>query len=141
MSICCFFGCDFWKSELFKNYIYFSGLLSVKLPQERIYLNSQCGAEILNGTLRLAAQKLHSPCCFCMQHRLPDCRAALMLWFLHCHRFVSPPRCHGTLNQEDSFWSQALQDLETCGQSEILRELEVGPSCVAPTSAKTSDAR
>uniref|UniRef100_A0A8C4HS69 Glutamate receptor interacting protein 2a n=1 Tax=Dicentrarchus labrax TaxID=13489 RepID=A0A8C4HS69_DICLA len=35
-----------------------------------------------------------------------------------------PPRCHGTLNQEDSFWSQALQDLETCGQSEILRELE-----------------
>ncbi|XP_059188498.1 glutamate receptor-interacting protein 2a isoform X2 [Centropristis striata] len=38
--------------------------------------------------------------------------------------FVSPPRCHGTLNQGDSFWSQALQDLETCGQSEILRELE-----------------
>uniref|UniRef100_A0A8C2X3F4 Glutamate receptor interacting protein 2 n=1 Tax=Cyclopterus lumpus TaxID=8103 RepID=A0A8C2X3F4_CYCLU len=38
-----------------------------------------------------------------------------------------PPRCHGTLNQDDSFWSQALQDLETCGQSEILRELEVGP--------------
>ncbi|XP_032377796.1 glutamate receptor-interacting protein 2 isoform X5 [Etheostoma spectabile] len=38
--------------------------------------------------------------------------------------FVSPPRCHGTLNQEDSLWSQALQDLETCGQSEILRELE-----------------
>ncbi|XP_047424488.1 glutamate receptor-interacting protein 2-like isoform X1 [Mugil cephalus] len=38
--------------------------------------------------------------------------------------FVSPPHCQGTLNQEDSFWSQALQDLETCGQSEILRELE-----------------
>ncbi|XP_058499719.1 glutamate receptor-interacting protein 2-like isoform X1 [Solea solea] len=38
--------------------------------------------------------------------------------------FISPPRCHGTLNQEDSLWSQALQDLETCGQSEILRELE-----------------
>ncbi|XP_074500133.1 glutamate receptor-interacting protein 2-like isoform X2 [Sebastes fasciatus] len=38
--------------------------------------------------------------------------------------FVSPPRCHGTLNQDDSFWSQALQDLETCGQSGILRELE-----------------
>ncbi|XP_056242034.1 glutamate receptor-interacting protein 2-like isoform X2 [Seriola aureovittata] len=38
--------------------------------------------------------------------------------------FISPPRCHGTLNQEDSFWSQALQDLKTCGQSEILRELE-----------------
>ncbi|CAB1424203.1 unnamed protein product [Pleuronectes platessa] len=38
--------------------------------------------------------------------------------------FVSPPRFHGTLNHEDSFWSQALQDLETCGQSEILRELE-----------------
>ncbi|XP_060931185.1 glutamate receptor-interacting protein 2-like [Limanda limanda] len=38
--------------------------------------------------------------------------------------FVSPPRFHGTLNHDDSFWSQALQDLETCGQSEILRELE-----------------
>ncbi|XP_029576080.1 glutamate receptor-interacting protein 2 isoform X2 [Salmo trutta] len=38
--------------------------------------------------------------------------------------YASPPRCHGTLNQEDTFWSQALQDLETCGQSEILRELE-----------------
>ncbi|XP_010874187.2 glutamate receptor-interacting protein 2 isoform X3 [Esox lucius] len=38
--------------------------------------------------------------------------------------YVSPPRCHGILNQEDSFWSQALQDLETCGQSEILRDLE-----------------
>ncbi|CAB1336115.1 unnamed protein product, partial [Coregonus sp. 'balchen'] len=39
-------------------------------------------------------------------------------------RYASPPSCHGTLKQEDSFWSQALQDLETCGQSEILRELE-----------------
>nr|XP_029519711.1 glutamate receptor-interacting protein 2-like isoform X2 [Oncorhynchus nerka] len=38
--------------------------------------------------------------------------------------YASPLRCHGTLNQEDTFWSQALQDLETCGQSEILRELE-----------------
>uniref|UniRef100_A0A3P8X7L4 PDZ domain-containing protein n=1 Tax=Esox lucius TaxID=8010 RepID=A0A3P8X7L4_ESOLU len=37
---------------------------------------------------------------------------------------AGPPRCHGILNQEDSFWSQALQDLETCGQSEILRDLE-----------------
>uniref|UniRef100_A0A3B4X1Q8 Glutamate receptor interacting protein 2a n=1 Tax=Seriola lalandi dorsalis TaxID=1841481 RepID=A0A3B4X1Q8_SERLL len=41
-------------------------------------------------------------------------------------KIPGPPRCHGTLNQEDSFWSQALQDLKTCGQSEILRELEVG---------------
>uniref|UniRef100_A0A667ZYS6 Glutamate receptor interacting protein 2a n=1 Tax=Myripristis murdjan TaxID=586833 RepID=A0A667ZYS6_9TELE len=47
--------------------------------------------------------------------------------------FISPPRCHGTLNQEDSFWSQALQDLETCGQSEILRELEVGRMSSLPT--------
>ncbi|XP_038863429.1 glutamate receptor-interacting protein 2-like [Salvelinus namaycush] len=38
--------------------------------------------------------------------------------------YASPPRCHGTLNQENTFWSQALQDLETCGQSEILRDLE-----------------
>ncbi|XP_029477384.1 glutamate receptor-interacting protein 2a isoform X1 [Oncorhynchus nerka] len=38
--------------------------------------------------------------------------------------YASPPSYHGTRKQEDSFWSQALQDLETCGQSEILRELE-----------------
>uniref|UniRef100_A0A3Q3RCN9 PDZ domain-containing protein n=1 Tax=Monopterus albus TaxID=43700 RepID=A0A3Q3RCN9_MONAL len=67
-----------------------------------------------------STQKLQFPCCFCMQHHPPDHSAALMLWFLRCHRFVS----HGTLNQEDSFWSQALQDLATCGQSEILRKLE-----------------
>lgn len=28
-------------------------------------------------------------------------------------------------DQEENFWSQALEDLETCGQSGILRELEV----------------
>ncbi|XP_055078760.1 glutamate receptor-interacting protein 2-like isoform X2 [Periophthalmus magnuspinnatus] len=40
--------------------------------------------------------------------------------------FISPPRCQGKLNhsEDSSFWSQALQDLETCGQSEILRDLE-----------------
>lgn len=31
--------------------------------------------------------------------------------------------------QEENFWSQALEDLETCGQSGILRELEVAASC------------
>uniref|UniRef100_A0A672GQX8 Glutamate receptor interacting protein 1 n=1 Tax=Salarias fasciatus TaxID=181472 RepID=A0A672GQX8_SALFA len=33
-------------------------------------------------------------------------------------------------DQEENFWSQALEDLETCGQSGILRELEVrdGPA-------------
>ena len=62
---------------------------------------------------------------FCKQQRPQDSSAALMLWFLRCHRFISPPCRNGTLNQEDSFWSQALRDLETCGQSEILRELEV----------------
>lgn len=29
------------------------------------------------------------------------------------------------LDPEDSFWCQALEDLETCGQSELLREIEV----------------
>uniref|UniRef100_A0A8C7R378 Glutamate receptor interacting protein 2a n=1 Tax=Oncorhynchus mykiss TaxID=8022 RepID=A0A8C7R378_ONCMY len=53
-----------------------------------------------------------------------DSKTPLMFWFLHCHRYASPPSYHGTRKQEDSFWSQALQDLETCGQSEILRELE-----------------
>ncbi|XP_066500519.1 glutamate receptor-interacting protein 2a isoform X1 [Hoplias malabaricus] len=37
---------------------------------------------------------------------------------------VSPTRCHGETENQESYWSQALQDLETCGQSEILRELE-----------------
>uniref|UniRef100_A0A3B4UQS8 Glutamate receptor interacting protein 2a n=1 Tax=Seriola dumerili TaxID=41447 RepID=A0A3B4UQS8_SERDU len=94
--------------------------LKIKKQADRMVL------EIFKGTLQRAAQKLHFPCCLCTQYRPPDCRAALMFWFLHCHRFISPPRCHGTLNQDDSFWSQALQDLKTCGQSEILRELEVG---------------
>uniref|UniRef100_A0A8C7X174 Glutamate receptor interacting protein 2a n=1 Tax=Oryzias sinensis TaxID=183150 RepID=A0A8C7X174_9TELE len=51
--------------------------------------------------------------------------------------FISPPRSHGAFNKEDSFWSQTLQDLETCGQSEILRELEVGKKMVSclPLSA------
>uniref|UniRef100_A0A8C1NVC6 Glutamate receptor interacting protein 2a n=1 Tax=Cyprinus carpio TaxID=7962 RepID=A0A8C1NVC6_CYPCA len=39
---------------------------------------------------------------------------------------VSPARCHSHSNTDaqENYWSQALQDLETCGQSEILRELE-----------------
>ncbi|KTF91591.1 hypothetical protein cypCar_00011450, partial [Cyprinus carpio] len=39
---------------------------------------------------------------------------------------VSPARCHNHNNTDaqENYWSQALQDLETCGQSEILRELE-----------------
>ncbi|CAL1605633.1 unnamed protein product [Knipowitschia caucasica] len=39
--------------------------------------------------------------------------------------FISPPRFKGNVSQDSSFWSQALQDLETCGQSEIIRDLEV----------------
>uniref|UniRef100_A0AAY4DTB6 PDZ domain-containing protein n=1 Tax=Denticeps clupeoides TaxID=299321 RepID=A0AAY4DTB6_9TELE len=39
-------------------------------------------------------------------------------------RSVSSGHHHGNSNSHESFWSQALQDLETCGQSEILRELE-----------------
>uniref|UniRef100_A0A8C2WSS7 Glutamate receptor interacting protein 2 n=1 Tax=Cyclopterus lumpus TaxID=8103 RepID=A0A8C2WSS7_CYCLU len=31
------------------------------------------------------------------------------------------------LDPDDSFWCQALEDLETCGQSELLREIEVSP--------------
>uniref|UniRef100_A0AAR2JK31 PDZ domain-containing protein n=1 Tax=Pygocentrus nattereri TaxID=42514 RepID=A0AAR2JK31_PYGNA len=44
---------------------------------------------------------------------------------------VSPTHRGDTENQE-SYWSHALQDLETCGQSEILRELEM---CVIYHSA------
>uniref|UniRef100_A0A3P8X2V1 Glutamate receptor interacting protein 2a n=1 Tax=Cynoglossus semilaevis TaxID=244447 RepID=A0A3P8X2V1_CYNSE len=42
---------------------------------------------------------------------------------LRCRRFISP-RCRRPLTQDNDFWSLALQDLETCGQSQILRELE-----------------
>ncbi|XP_057212069.1 glutamate receptor-interacting protein 2a isoform X2 [Triplophysa rosa] len=38
---------------------------------------------------------------------------------------VSPARCYNNNTEaQENYWSQALQDLETCGQSEILRELE-----------------
>ncbi|KAM9475063.1 glutamate receptor-interacting protein 2a isoform 2-T2 [Clarias gariepinus] len=40
------------------------------------------------------------------------------------HGSVSPMRRRGNTDSQESYWSQALQDLETCGQSEILRELE-----------------
>ncbi|XP_023787561.1 glutamate receptor-interacting protein 1 isoform X5 [Cyanistes caeruleus] len=35
------------------------------------------------------------------------------------------PHDNTEADQEENFWSQALEDLETCGQSGILRELEV----------------
>uniref|UniRef100_A0A8C1YM78 Glutamate receptor interacting protein 2a n=1 Tax=Cyprinus carpio TaxID=7962 RepID=A0A8C1YM78_CYPCA len=40
--------------------------------------------------------------------------------------YSGPARCHSHNNTDaqENYWSQALQDLETCGQSEILRELE-----------------
>ncbi|XP_035378060.1 glutamate receptor-interacting protein 2a isoform X3 [Electrophorus electricus] len=41
----------------------------------------------------------------------------------HCGS-ISSTRCRGDTDAQETYWSQALQDLETCGQSEILRELE-----------------
>ncbi|RXN18020.1 glutamate receptor-interacting 2 isoform X2 [Labeo rohita] len=39
--------------------------------------------------------------------------------------YSSQPHADGLMmEQEDSFWCQALEDLETCGQSELLREIE-----------------
>uniref|UniRef100_A0A8C1N777 Glutamate receptor interacting protein 2b n=1 Tax=Cyprinus carpio TaxID=7962 RepID=A0A8C1N777_CYPCA len=38
---------------------------------------------------------------------------------------TATPHADGLMmEQEDSFWCQALEDLETCGQSELLREIE-----------------
>ncbi|CAB1353218.1 unnamed protein product, partial [Coregonus sp. 'balchen'] len=38
--------------------------------------------------------------------------------------YTSQPHSDGImLDHEDSFWCQALEDLETCGQSELLREI------------------
>ncbi|XP_060765749.1 glutamate receptor-interacting protein 2 [Neoarius graeffei] len=38
--------------------------------------------------------------------------------------FASQTPADGILDHEDNFWCQALEDLETCGQSELLREIE-----------------
>uniref|UniRef100_A0A8C8JST6 PDZ domain-containing protein n=1 Tax=Oncorhynchus tshawytscha TaxID=74940 RepID=A0A8C8JST6_ONCTS len=70
---------------------------------------------------------------------VPTLARLLMFWFLHCHRYASPPSYHGTRKQEDSFWSQALQDLETCGQSEILRELEVSSLYLSQSATKITN--
>lgn len=45
-----------------------------------------------------------------------------------CDRFIGQQPDGILLDPEDSFWCQALEDLETCGQSELLREIEVSTS-------------
>uniref|UniRef100_A0A3Q2XZQ0 Glutamate receptor interacting protein 2 n=1 Tax=Hippocampus comes TaxID=109280 RepID=A0A3Q2XZQ0_HIPCM len=42
--------------------------------------------------------------------------------------FLGQPSDGILLDPDDSFWCQALEDLETCGQSELLREIEVTSS-------------
>lgn len=42
-----------------------------------------------------------------------------------CYRFIGQQPDGILLDPEDSYWCQALEDLETCGQSELLREIEV----------------
>uniref|UniRef100_A0A8C9XKP9 Glutamate receptor interacting protein 2 n=1 Tax=Sander lucioperca TaxID=283035 RepID=A0A8C9XKP9_SANLU len=44
---------------------------------------------------------------------------------LSTYRFIGQPPDGILLDPDDSFWCQALEDLETCGQSELLREIEV----------------
>uniref|UniRef100_A0A8P4GNY0 PDZ domain-containing protein n=1 Tax=Dicentrarchus labrax TaxID=13489 RepID=A0A8P4GNY0_DICLA len=41
-------------------------------------------------------------------------------------------------DQEENFWSQALEDLETCGQSGILRELEVSSTATIMSGSSLS---
>lgn len=41
-------------------------------------------------------------------------------------------------DQEENFWSQALEDLETCGQSGILRELEASITLQSTITAHRS---
>uniref|UniRef100_A0A4W4HDY7 PDZ domain-containing protein n=1 Tax=Electrophorus electricus TaxID=8005 RepID=A0A4W4HDY7_ELEEL len=45
------------------------------------------------------------------------------------------------LDHEDSFWCQALEDLETCGQSELLREIEAKSKGTLRMSEKTWESR
>lgn len=46
----------------------------------------------------------------------------------HCKSSFAGTHDNTEADQEENFWSQALEDLETCGQSGILRELEVEQS-------------
>lgn len=46
----------------------------------------------------------------------------------HCKSSFAGNHDNTEADQEENFWSQALEDLETCGQSGILRELEVEQS-------------
>ncbi|RXM98746.1 Glutamate receptor-interacting protein 1 [Acipenser ruthenus] len=62
------------------------------------------------------------------------------LFLLVCSRLTLLVHCSYTgindgtePDQEENFWSQALEDLETCGQSGILRELELDRRRVACT--------
>ncbi|XP_048102601.1 glutamate receptor-interacting protein 2a isoform X1 [Alosa alosa] len=52
---------------------------------------------------------------------------------------LSPVRRRGNSENQESFWSQALQDLETCGQSGILRELEASMMSGSSLSLGTDD--
>uniref|UniRef100_H3BXP3 Glutamate receptor interacting protein 2 n=1 Tax=Tetraodon nigroviridis TaxID=99883 RepID=H3BXP3_TETNG len=45
-------------------------------------------------------------------------------WDRPAGRFLGQQADGILLDPEDSFWCQALEDLETCGQSELLREIE-----------------
>ncbi|RXM96619.1 Glutamate receptor-interacting protein 2 [Acipenser ruthenus] len=52
-----------------------------------------------------------------------------IIYTVELKRYVSHHHQHHphdglNLEHEDSFWCQALEDLETCGQSELLREIE-----------------
>lgn len=52
-------------------------------------------------------------------------RQLVSLQFCLCDRFIGQQPDGILLDPDDSFWCQALEDLETCGQSELLREIEV----------------
>uniref|UniRef100_A0AAX7US01 PDZ domain-containing protein n=1 Tax=Astatotilapia calliptera TaxID=8154 RepID=A0AAX7US01_ASTCA len=52
-------------------------------------------------------------------------KLVLFVCLFLCGRFIGQQPDGILLDPEDSFWCQALEDLETCGQSELLREIEV----------------
>lgn len=51
--------------------------------------------------------------------------AHLLQW---CRNGVRRLQSNLALDQQETLWCQALEDLETCGQSELLREIEVNKS-------------
>uniref|UniRef100_A0A672V4I9 Glutamate receptor interacting protein 2 n=1 Tax=Strigops habroptila TaxID=2489341 RepID=A0A672V4I9_STRHB len=87
------------------------------------------GSQGKPGLYFLKGLKVKIDTCCSLAAFTPLQKSADNVWFLRYNRY--PNRQNGLeTTHEDSFWrvfGEALEDLETCGQSELLREIEVNP--------------